>query len=170
MALIVEDGTGLANADAFISLADAESYYLSQYGVAWSGDNGAKEAAIRRATRYLDGLMWIGSRLNGRDQSLSWPRTGVIDCDGDEVDSDSVPVEVVDSNALLAFFELTNPDGLSPAVTLSQIAKREKVDVIEVEYKDTAATAESSRPVLTAVTDMLRCFLANNRAKFLKRA
>ncbi len=82
MALTVETGAGLSGADAYISAADAATY-LAGVGAdsAWTAASTAsKEAAIRRATQYLDTqYRWRGVQLTGT-QALEWPR--VIDVDG----------------------------------------------------------------------------------------
>lgn len=172
MALTVEDGSNVTDADAYISLADAEAYYLAQYGVAWDASisDDLKEAAIRRAARYLDGLRWKGVKTNRRSQSLAWPRYGVYDCDGNLVPSDEIPVEVVRANALLAYYEAANPGALDPNVSLLSLARREKVDVIEVEYRDSPATVENSRPVITGAMDLIRCFVKGGNSSFLERS
>ena len=170
MALTVEDGTGLADADAYISLADAEAYYLDFNGTAWTGDDADKEAAIRRGARYLDGLRWKGVRTQKRAQALAWPRYGATDCDGTLIPSGEVPIEVEQANALLAFYELANPGSLDPTVTIATLAKREKVDVIEVEYRGSAPTVQNSRPVVTAAMDLIRCLTLGGGQGFLKRA
>lgn len=171
MTLTVEDGSNVTNADAYISLADAEAYYLDYQGSAWDTDisDDLKEAAIRRAARYLDALHWKGERTHKREQSLAWPRYGATDCDGTLIPSGVVPVEVVNANALLAFYEASNVNALDPTVTLATIAKREKVDVIEVEYRGQAASAESQRPVVTAAQDQIRCLVRGGSTSFLMR-
>ena len=101
---------------------------------------------------------------------MAWPRAGAADCDGTIITTDVVPVEVVRANALLSFYELTNPSGLDPNVTLSALAKREKIDVIEVEYRDTQTSAQSVRPIITGAMDQIKCFVKSSGTEFLKRA
>ncbi len=73
--MIVEDGTGLANADALISVAYADAYHAAR-GNAWAGTTQEKEAAIIRATDYLRTMAWAGSPLNDV-QALPWPRADI---------------------------------------------------------------------------------------------
>lgn len=78
MALIVEDGTGLSNAESYISVVDADTYHANRNNEAWSDYSTAeKEAALRKATQYIDGR-W-GRRFAGEmwsmSQALCWPRT-----------------------------------------------------------------------------------------------
>lgn len=104
MALIVEDGTGRADADAYVSVADADAY-LADYGApaSWSSaTTTAKEEAIRRATRAMDALYgrrWKGVR-KVRTQALDWPRVGVVDRDGYLMDE--FPTVIANAAAILA--------------------------------------------------------------------
>ena len=79
MALTVETGSGSATADAFVSVADCDTYCEARGLTDWTGaeDSPAsiKEAAIRRATAHLSGAYaWKGARTKGREQALAWPR------------------------------------------------------------------------------------------------
>ena len=75
--LTVEDGTGLANADAYVSVADADAYFAARSIAAWAAfDTTAKEVAIRAGTQWLDDTyrgLWKGFRTHDV-QSLAWPR------------------------------------------------------------------------------------------------
>lgn len=76
MPLIVEDGTGRANADAYVSVAEADAYFTSR-NTAWAAfSNDGREAAIRFATSWIDDTyigLWKGSRVV-ETQALAWPR------------------------------------------------------------------------------------------------
>lgn len=75
MPLIVEDGTGLANAESYVSEAVATTYFADRAIETWL-DVENKEAALRRAAQYIDavyGMRWIGSPLT-TTQALDWPR------------------------------------------------------------------------------------------------
>jgi hypothetical protein len=64
VALVVEDGTGLANANSYVSVADADAYFSLRPNSAWCVSVTKKEQALRRATDYVD-LIW-GGRFFGR--------------------------------------------------------------------------------------------------------
>lgn len=95
MALIVEDGTGLPDAEAYISAADAAAYLASRGDTAFGElAEPAQEAALRQAADYMAaayGPKWCGKRMTDT-QALDWPRTGF----------DGVPVVVARMNATLA--------------------------------------------------------------------
>lgn len=106
MTLIVENGTGLSNAESYASVADADAY-LAAYGVpaTWAAaDDAAKEIALRKATRYLDAVYahdWPGCVKNP-DQALAWPRYGAERQDGVCLDSASVPTAVKQATSYMA--------------------------------------------------------------------
>lgn len=104
MAIVIEDGTGLADAEAYISVADADTYFAARANSAWALLNtAAKEAALRLGADYMEavyGERWKGARVS-MTQALSWPRDGVC-VNGFEVPDDVVPVAVARANAELA--------------------------------------------------------------------
>lgn len=70
--MIVEDGTGVAGANAYISVSYATAYHAER-GNAWAGTTTEMEQAIVRASDYLDQMPWGGTRLT-TTQGLQWPR------------------------------------------------------------------------------------------------
>jgi hypothetical protein len=78
MALVVEDGTGLANAESYLSVADANTYFTKFVNAAWVGEVPDLEGALRRATQYLDAnYRFKGCKLKytqTSQQALQWPR------------------------------------------------------------------------------------------------
>lgn len=158
MAIVVEDGTGLAGAETYLSVADADSYHASLGQTAWTGTDAAKEAALRKGSRYLDARyqrLWNGQRVNGRDQGLMWPRYSATDVEGWPVASDAVPVEVERAAAEAALRELEDPGSLSPDVTNSAggTVIREKVGPLEVEYAE--GSTGRLRPLVQVLDDIL---------------
>lgn len=135
MALTVEDGTGLADAESFISVADATSYHANRGNAAWAAlaSDTVREQALRKATDYMEAayrMKWAGKRVSV-DQALSWPRYDVPMRDaGSYYDSDSVPAAVANACAELALRAASAE--LAPDV--DRLKKRVKVDVIETEY------------------------------------
>jgi hypothetical protein len=138
--LIVEDGTGLSNADSYASLAEANLYHANHGNVDWSDiDATTKEQLLRKATDYMVAqyrLQYAGYRRYST-QSLDWPRLYVPLIDSlsanvfpQYVDFDIVPTTVKNACAELALKSYT-------AILMQDLTQgiiREKVDVIEVEY------------------------------------
>jgi len=128
MTLVVEDGTGLSTAEAYISEADADIYFDGTgENVAWDAVVN-KEIALRTAAQHMRakyGTRWQGRRVR-QEQALDWPRYNVADRDGWYVDSDIVPVNVQRANAILALKTATDtlsPDQSSPGTIKSEAVK-----------------------------------------------
>ena len=80
MPLIVEDGTLPAGANSFASVADADAYHAARLTAAWTDElaEAQKEAALIRASDWLNRkVMWNGRKAS-RSQRMAWPRAGVI--------------------------------------------------------------------------------------------
>jgi len=156
MALIVETGVGLVDAESYISVADATAYHLKMGNqVAWAlvGDNATMEAMLRRATNYMRGRyygMWVGV-MTVFTQRLDWPRIGAWTRSGSGLASSIVPGEVQDACAELAL----RAASASLLPDTSQSVKREKVGPIEVEYDAYSPIA----PTFTSIDEMLAAFL-----------
>ncbi len=106
MSLVVEDGTGLTNADSYASVVEADAYHAAQGApAAWSGaSSDAKESGLRQATLYLDAR--YGQRFRGRraheTQALKWPREDAVDDDGFTFVSTALPTRLKQATAELA--------------------------------------------------------------------
>jgi hypothetical protein len=162
MAMIIEDGTGVAGADSYATRAAYIAYVLSWYGDVVA-DTDALDPPIRRATAYMSGLAWKGTRTLGRAQSLAWPRTGVVDCEGLSLGDAEIPLDLIYAQHELARAELTSPGVLTPAVSKANATVvREKVDLLEVEYDTDNLTGsiDEVRPIVTAAMDRLKCYLS----------
>lgn len=77
MPLVVEDGTGLSNANSYVSVENADAYFQLRANDEWSTlEADAKVAALVSATQYID-LRW-GPNLKGvrafETQALEFPR------------------------------------------------------------------------------------------------
>ena len=136
MALVVEDGTGLSNSDAYVSEADADAYHLAHSAsTTWSGASSAdKETAIRLATQYIDAFYrgrWQGlAQLD--TQALSWPRSGVEDENGFVVDWDAIPQRLADACAEAALKQVGG-DTLLPDLDGTGTISREKIKAGPIE-------------------------------------
>lgn len=140
---VVENGTGVAGANSYLEITDADQYHenIGTPAASWiSKTDDEKKQALRDGTRYLDGKYgnrWNGYRSDGV-QPLDWPRQSVIDTDGFFVLSNTLPQGLKDacSEAALRAFDATqNPLGLTPDITSEGtiIKKKEKFDVFEEE-------------------------------------
>lgn len=153
MALTVEDGTGLPNADSYVSLVDAAAYHTAMGNEAWDDALPAEqEAALRRATQYLDTrYRWRGEPLTDV-QALAWPRTAA-----------DWPVRAIKSAccelALRALAGSLYTDQSDAAVT------RETVGPITVEY----GHSQQGGQVRYAIVDDLLANLVASRGRLSLR-
>ena len=113
--IVVEDGTGLSDAETYCSADFVESYATGQNRASvWTAlADDAKEAALREAALVLDGQFgsqFIGCRTKD-DQALEWPRFNAVDDGGFYVDSDIVPAQVKKACAELALESLSQDGG-----------------------------------------------------------
>lgn len=74
MALIVEDGTGVVNANSYSSLEYADEYFTLTGNSAWGGGATQKEQALILATRYIETFEYQGVRQFPEIQLLKFPR------------------------------------------------------------------------------------------------
>lgn len=163
MALTVEDGTGLAAADSWVTLVEATTWHSDMGNTTWASgtyDDTQREAALRRAARFLsDSFAWIGYPTNNRTQNLAWPRFYVSDEDNLSIASDEIPVEIKRAQFEVALEELVTPRAMSPTVTLSNRVKMEQVGPLKVEYLSSYTSAFHDRPQMLSVLDMITQFM-----------
>lgn len=172
MALVVEDGTGRSDAESYLSVADANTHHGNFGNAAWSGTDAAKEAALRRATRYLDGFYrarWKGfKRL--RTQSLEWPRYDVYDLSGYYVATDSVPTGVKQALAEAALRELVEPNSLQPDLERGGAVQSESVQAGPVSTSKTYSADATARKAFAVLDEFLNAFTRSSSTAKLVRS
>ena len=162
MAFLVEDGTGVTDANSYLSVADADTYWddrvnaTSPDGNAWTdATQSDKEGALIEASSYLDATYdWVWNNpphwqdsvnplsppsaytpLVNENQGLKWPRQAAYDEDTYVLQQD-VPQKVKDATAEVALNAL---DGqILPTRERGGMVKREQVGNVSVEYMDNA--------------------------------
>lgn len=180
MALVTEDGTGKADAESYCSVSDADAWHAGRGITLWATMQLAeKEQALRRSTAYMlqrYRMRWKGVRTSST-QALDWPRYDVVReelIEGDAVQvygsasayyaSNAVPAEVRNACAELAFkgaFGDLLPD-------VGRLAKREKVDVIEVEYAENAPATTTYVSVENMLAPLFRRAGFGNSIKLVR--
>lgn len=170
MALVVEDGTGLANAESYLSVADCDTYHSNRGNTSWASVTTAnKEAGLRNATEYLIQeyrTRWKGVK-NEATQALDWPRswvylepvvTGNTGSDFPQlVSSTVVPEEVKKATAELAL-KWTVSGALRVDVESTGSVIEKTVDVITIKYAE--SQRNGGQKYYAAVDAMLSPFLA----------
>jgi hypothetical protein len=159
MALVVEDGTGLATAESFGAVAGADAYHSDRGNTDWTGTDEVKEQALRRASTFLsEGFAWKSWPVNGRDQGLAFPRAVFTDNNGYTVSG--LPKEIVLATYEIALRELVTPGAMTPDYTPSERLASASVGPISVSYDLSRTDAESARPVLLIVKGIIGPLLA----------
>lgn len=163
MALIVEDGTGKADAEAYCSVSDATSHHGKRGNAdAWDAIED-KEAALRNATDYITAIyrsQWAGMRATA-DQALDWPRM--------DVPWDDSPIGVRPSNTIptelkQACAELALRSASAPLLAdLGRETLSERVDVISVTY----AEGKTRQTHYALVNGLLRSMLVGGGGGFI---
>ena len=98
---------------------------------------GTKSVLLTKAHDFIDSLSYPGWRTE-QGQEDAWPRedTGLYHDDGYAIESDEIPYKIKQAEMMAA---LIYDAGGDPQGAIDRTVKREKVDVIEVEYADNAA-------------------------------
>lgn len=98
MAFTVEDGTGVANANSYAAVADADAYFADRGNAVWSAisTDAEKEQALVKATDYIETM--YARRFVGEmaeiDQALSWPREDAVDRLNREYTATEIPEDL----------------------------------------------------------------------------
>lgn len=180
MALTIEDGTGVAGADAYWSIAQIKTYAESRGLQFDDTDVDPAEAAARRAATWLDATYrrrLPGQRVKGRAQGLEWPRKYAYDVDNEAISDTEVPPEWLRAYGEASIRELAQPGVLSPDVVVGRIEKSVSVaGAVSVTFADDGDLVGSQRPIVTLIDDILSGLLGDSTetgrtvVKFLNRA
>lgn len=153
--LIKEDGTGLADANVYADLADADQYLENtDRKTAWrTFSSKERSAALIQGADYIDQTYrnrYVGERFSST-QRLEWPRINVFDELGVLVPADEIPEEIGNASLEYAFEAAAAPLAPTPVVDdtgREVISKREKVDVLEesTQYRDISTSRFKAFP------------------------
>ena len=142
--IVTQTNDGLSTANSYITTAEL-SAYASQRGIVLNSVD--LESLLFKSMDVLESKQYKSEPLNG-SQSTLFPRMGV-----------AIPRAIKQAQLMLAVAADTN-DLLS--ATTEQVAKREKVAEIEVEYFE-AKDAVNGSPLLTLVNELLAPYLASTK-------
>lgn len=130
--ITVEDGSGVADANAYVDVAAARAY-AAQRGVTLPTEDDAVAAWIISATDYLESLR---CKYQGRKtdcaQSLEWPRTGVVIC-CEDFPSNQIPKQLKSAQCA-AVIAQSQGLVLMPNVTAADYVIEETVGPITTKY------------------------------------
>ncbi len=157
--LIVEDGSGVDNANVYDTFANMATYAESM-GYAWPTSPVEDEqlTAMIRGASALDriyGPRLCGTKVGGRAQSLAFPRVGLEDVNEEAIPEDEVPVEWKRAFYELSWREYNEPGSLSPDYVQTQRVVSETLGPLSVTYSSTDTGYKDAQPVLTFVDGIL---------------
>lgn len=165
MPLIVEDGSIVAGADSYVSLADARAL-AAKYNWTLPEDGAEAEAALRNGAAYIDlqDPALCGQRVSA-EQSLAYPRKGVT-VNGFPVAEDSIPKQVIKAQVAAAV-EYGKGTDVRASSDGRITTHEEVVGAVLVEYADNGVTGATV--TITSAMDALRpliCGGGNNGFQF----
>tara|TARA_R110000850_G_scaffold257499_1_gene383699 strand:+ start:426 stop:926 length:501 start_codon:yes stop_codon:yes gene_type:complete len=130
MALIVENGTGVANSNTYVSDVMFTDYAALR-GVTIPATAILREPLLIKAMDYIEGYrdQFQGEKTDYL-QSLQWPRYSVY-IDGYDIGSNTIPAELKNAQIEAAILVNSTPL-LESGATLN--VQKEKVDVLERTY------------------------------------
>ena len=164
MPLVVEDGTIIANANSYISLADARAF-LQSIGYDLDATDSVAESQLLKSMQAIEGMNFNGYRV-GSAQSLGFPRVGIA-IDGIAYESTNIPAQLPQAQSLLAY-AVHNGDDFT--ATKEAAIVREKIDVLETEYKPSTAKTGVSIYDLPLVMAKLSPLLTSGLSMRIGRA
>jgi len=131
MAIIIEDGSIVANANSFVSEADFNQY-VTDHSIILTD---TAENLLRRAAEFIVAKETsLKGRRVDRDQALPYPRTDLT-IDGWYWRSDEIPRQVTQLQILLAVDKNSGIDLYNRPEPTNKTVKRERIEgAVEVEY------------------------------------
>lgn len=163
--MIVEDGTGLANADSFATIAFADSYIATYHpeDTTWSAlSDDVKALRLMRGTQYLEVMYrtrWVGQPTHLTIQSLAWPRAWVQDGSGRALLSSEIPTKVKQATVEMA---LRATAELFPDIAEPGLIKSEAVTVGPIQESKTYMLGKSQVVKYRKVELMIDEFLGTS--------
>ena len=136
MAIVVEDGTIVANANSYLGASDIETILeQTPYLAAWTGaDDDEKELFARAATKYLDRrFRFYGDTIDAA-QKLQWPRTKNYDNLGFLIDRGVIPDQLKEATAIMAGFFAANPDEIADLFEGTSLVKSWSSEGLSVDF------------------------------------
>lgn len=146
MAIIVEDGTGVAGANSYVTVIEFQTWAAARgYTIV-----GNPEQLLIRAMDYIESLDFIGQAALCQEQELSWPR-GCVWIDGCYFPSNEIPEALKRAQMQTA---LSIDGGIDPLSTLPRLVSSVTVGPISVTYEkgSDAPTIRSVSAYLSKLT------------------
>lgn len=162
MALVIEDGSGLNNAQSYASV-EALKEFAKRRGLTVPQGNSECEALLTLAWDAMLGLDYVGVRAT-KEQAGDFPRDGV-EIDGFRYGRTELPTQLSDTQCALAI-EAQKTDLLPTLPANSSGAVVEKsVGPITIRYAESGRS--TNRPIVEKARAYLRKLLRNGGGVFV---
>ncbi len=150
MSFIIEDGTGVAGATSYATVAQAQAYATDR-GLSLPAAEADVQKLLIKACDFLQSLedQYQGSRTDA-EQALAWPRSGVT-VFGTQLADDAIPGMLVQAQCQLAFDSVANE--LLPVGSGREVLS-ETVGPLSVSYS--ASGASTVKPIPTKALSILQ--------------
>lgn len=164
MAVIVEDGSIVANSDSYVTRAEYIAYALS-IGIVINSDATADVELIKAAEYIKAHEVNLKGDLVERAQSMAYPRANLW-INGFSWSSEEIPTQVKNCQMSYALLIHTGEDLYNRSPNPNQVVKREKIDgAVEVEY-EVPVNGNSTALTSSAADAQLDVLLKSNAMTF----
>ena len=176
MAVTLDATLSGPTSNSYLTLADATAIAQNlPFGPEWNATSDNDLAlGLTTATRWLETLNYRGDRCKPT-QRLKWPRLG-ISCDGVTSDCAGIPYAIQEAEVILAWAWIKTPsqfpgEGSGGSAPTGTYVKRQKLDVLEIEYDEFNNPESSScdtcgNPAIIQafpwLVDLLGCWASGN--------
>lgn len=152
--LIVEDGSGVANANTYADVAYARAY-AEDVGLSLPADDDALTVLLLASMPYLESRPYKGRRVDPT-QALAWPRDGVM-IDQQPYPNNQIP-DAIKKAQVTAASMIGEGTDLLPTIE-GQFITKEKVGPIETEYSDEYLRTPDGMTIFSAIDVFLLPYL-----------
>lgn len=144
----------------YANVATADDYFNGSLSSAdWSALTADEKArALVTSTKTIDRQQWQGEKTDPL-QELAFPRTGVVDCAGNDVTSAMTLTVVTEASILLALDIFTNSAVLT-SVSTEDLTKRLKAGSVEIEKFRASSDSVSSGRFPLPVQELIGCYFS----------
>lgn len=143
----------------YSDISDADDYFNGSTRFSdWDGlTTDEKGRALVSSTRLLERQTWQGNKTDS-GQDLAFPRTGLTDRDGNEVDDSTIPADVIEASQLLALF--IHLEELNEQTSSTEdLNKRIKAGSVEIEKF--RADKDTVKKFPNQIIELIGAFLAS---------
>ncbi len=154
MALIIEDGSGVANANSYVTLAEAVAYAELRGDLAVFANDDDAIVYLIKAVDYLETISDYQGITSYNDQVLLWPRSDVW-INTLEFDEFAIPPQLKKAQIEVALAIASGIEVMPNSSGAATFVKKEKVGSIETEYAAAFGVSGEGYVVLPQVDALL---------------